>query len=155
MVELGPWRLVPTAQPLAPSVRSNGLLGERIRLLGYDLERRGFGSGELRVTLHWRAIQSPSADYSVFVHLVDSEGKLLGQHDGIPRDGAYPTSWWLPNQVVMDQHIVRLESSPTGRVWIRVGMYDPATMVRIPAFDGDGDRVAGDAIILGGDVLDE
>jgi len=152
MVVLGPWRMRDVSISPSPACVADGgecHLGTAIRLLGYDLEQRQeAGEEALQLTLYWRAEQVPPGDYTVYVHLMDTEGCLLGQQDGPPRDGAYPTSWWLPGQTVVDRHTVRLDQPCAGSARLWVGMYDPATLVRLPAYDGTGQRLPEDTIPL-------
>ncbi len=103
---------------------------------------------QIELTLYWQADQAVTMDYTVFVHLVDPQGHLLGQHDGPPGEGEYPTSWWLPGQAVVDRHAIQLSEPYGGSIVLRVGMYDPASGVRVPAFDGAGHRLVEDAIPL-------
>jgi hypothetical protein len=119
----------------------------QIELLGYDAAPR---DGELVVTLHWRSSQLPDADYTVFVHLLDSDGQVVSQHDGPPQDGAYPTSTWDAGEVVMDVHTLSLpQDLPPGRYSLRVGLYLPDSGERL--------RVAGagDSVELGPVELDD
>jgi 4-amino-4-deoxy-L-arabinose transferase-like glycosyltransferase len=151
MVVLGPWRVRAISTSSAPTCGTDYRLGEMIRLLGYDLvQGQDTGERKLELTLYWQAKQVPLADYSVFVHGVDEDGVLLGQHDGPPRDGAYPTSWWLPGDVILDQHVFSLSGEGAGddpvRLW--VGMYDQATTARLPAYNELGERLPDDMIPL-------
>jgi hypothetical protein len=46
-------------------------------------------------------------------------------------------SGWLPGEVVTDVHSVPVApDAPEGEYWLAVGMYDPATVVRLPLVDG-------------------
>jgi len=146
---LGPWRLYAAPKPALPTYAVSFRLGEAIRLLGYDLKQEKEAEGvSLHLALYWRAEQVPEADYMVFVHLVDIKGHPLGQHDGPPRDGAYPTSWWLPGQVIVDRHTIHLDQLDADSTWLRVGMYNLETMIRVPAFDGTNQRLPDDSIPL-------
>jgi len=121
-------------------------LGDAIRLVGYDARQTGERTWHL--TLYWQAQRTLLADYTVFVHLVDAGGRLAGQHDGVPVNGDYPTRWWLPNQVIADQHTLVLDKPLAGQAMWQVGLYDLATLTRLPAFDGAGQRLPDDAIRL-------
>lgn len=149
MVVLGPWRLVAAAPPPPPACRVNYRLGEAILLDGYDVAWQQEGtSRQLLVTLHWRATQAPGEDYTVFVHLVDEEGNLVAQHDGLPRGGEYPASWWRVGERVVDAHVLPLERWDGGPLFLRVGMYHPETLERLPVYDREGHRLEGDWIGL-------
>jgi hypothetical protein len=145
MAILGPWRMLAVGAAPVPACAADYRLGETIRLRGYDLQHT---DETLQVTLYWQAERAPGADYTVFVHLLDADGSALGQHDGPPREGAYPTSWWLGGQIVVDRHTIQLSGPVTGPARLQVGLYDPATLVRLPAYDGQGQRLADDAIPL-------
>jgi hypothetical protein len=125
-------------------------LGEKIELLGYGLKA---GDGELGIedfelTLYWRVRAVVENDYTVFVHLVDQEGKLWGQGDGVPVGGMYPTSAWLPGQLVEDRHVVQVDpAAPAGSYRVLVGLYDPATLERLEVVGPEG-RLSSRAITL-------
>ncbi|MGD2205992.1 MAG: hypothetical protein PVH17_04355 [Anaerolineae bacterium] len=44
------------------------------------------------------------ADYTLFIHLLDPEGKIAQQWDAPPLDGWYPTSYWMPGEIIHDSH---------------------------------------------------
>ncbi len=116
-------------------------LGDEIALLGYEL-----GAAEpVALTLYWRILDSVEVGYTVFIHVLDSEGKVIAQFDGPPVNGLYPTDAWLPGQIIADSHSVMLPSSTASLV---VGLYDPKSMLRLPAADERGERVPNDAIRL-------
>jgi len=151
MVVLGPWRMQSGRSRIPEdAVQVDFRLGSGIRLAGYHVELVDDGWA---VTLYWRAEEILDVDYAAFVHLLDEQGRLLAQHDGPPRDGRYPTGWWLPGDLTLDRRILspdqpldlnRLNSV----VRLAVGMYDPATMDRLPAYDDAGERLPGDVIPL-------
>jgi hypothetical protein len=103
---------------------ASAVIGSEIELAGWDAEFQPDDSSQARVTLHWRAVAAPSGDYTVFVHLLDAEGVIAAQHDGVPADGYYPTRWWVPGEVVEDAHLLKADSPiPPGPYMIKVGMY--------------------------------
>jgi hypothetical protein len=121
--------------------RSQVAFGDRIELLGYDLEIGNWELviGDFELTLYWRARAVVENDYTVFVHLVDQGGKLWGQGDSIPVRGMYPTSAWLPGQLVEDRHVIQVAPGvPPGSYRVLVGLYDPATLERLEAVGPEG-----------------
>jgi len=121
--------------------------GSGIRLEGYRWQA-GPGANELEVTLRWRAAGHPQGDYQVFVHLLAGDD-LVGQGDGPPLDGRWPTLLWLPGLALDDVHRVPLPADlPAGRYDLLVGLYDPATGVRLPTSTG-GDAVRLEGIEMG------
>ncbi|MBU0704219.1 MAG: glycosyltransferase family 39 protein [Chloroflexi bacterium] len=114
-------------------------LGDRVELAGYDL------SGEPpTVTLYWRVLAEMDEEYTVFVHLLDEDGALLGQADGPPLNGDYPTSYWSPGELLADTHI----APPGSGVYLLVGLYRPTDGARLPVRAATGERVLDDAIVL-------
>jgi hypothetical protein len=120
--------------------------GGQIELLGYDAARE---EGALAVTLHWRCLQPPNVDYTVFVHLLDAEGEIVAQHDSQPQDGAFPTSVCDAGEVMADAHTLPLPPElPAGDYRLRVGMYQTETGERLPV-GGSGDSVEFGPVPLG------
>jgi hypothetical protein len=63
--------------------------------------------------------------------------------------GTHPTTSWLPGEVVVDEYEIVVDAmAPVGEYQIEVGMYDLETMVRLPAFDEQGNPLPGDRILL-------
>jgi hypothetical protein len=133
--------VVSLSNPRQSSHRVEYALGGQIELLGYDLEIESWdlGIGNFELTLYWRAKAVVENDYTVFVHLVDQGGKLWGQGDSVPVGGMYPTSAWLPGQLVEDRHVIQIDpNAPPGSYRVLVGLYDPATLERLEAIGAEG-----------------
>lgn len=130
---LTPIQVAPPA--VGPSERLNLILGEKVRLLGYDLDdSRAFPGGEVVVTLYWEALHLLQRNYQVFVHLYD--GQMQAQDDSAPECAANPTSGWQPGDVVADPHVVLLPPDiPTGAIPVLSGMYDLITRDRLTSPD--------------------
>ena len=143
---LRPARPVPTETTHPIGAR----LGGRLTLIGADLPTESIRAGQtLTVTLVWRAEERVETDYTVFLHLFDPQGNLVAQADGPPLNGAYPTGWWTPGEVVRDSHPFLIPVDlPLGRYTLYAGLYDPVTMVRLPATDAQGTPFPNDAIPL-------
>jgi hypothetical protein len=113
-------------------------LGDQIRLLTYNLvlpPPRGVLEGDksLTLTLHWQALHPPQGDYTVFVHLLDADGDLVAQHDGLPMDGVYPTSEWIVGDTFTQQIKLTIPpDAPSGTYDLVVGMYTYPDIVRLP-----------------------
>ncbi len=119
--------------------------GSQIRLAGYALKQ---GQDAIRLTLWWQALQTPQADYTVFVHLFDPvTEELVTQSDAQPRGGAYPTSWWAAGEVVSETVTLPLEGVPEGIYRLAVGLYD-RTVTRLTALGPAGERLPDDRAIL-------
>jgi hypothetical protein len=128
-----------------------------IRLLAYLVQSRDWKAGRLegwkagslpteaRLTLYWQTSTSLDTSYTVFVHSLNTQEELIGQADGPPVANYYPTTAWDPGEVVQDNRSV-----PAGDHYM-VGLYNPATGERLPAFTTDGTRLANDAVVLSAD----
>jgi hypothetical protein len=87
-------------------------------------------------------------NWTVFVHLVDSTGGLVAQHDSQPRDGRYPTSVWDQGEVVDDPHLLVVPANlPDGDYQVVVGLYSVESGERLPVLDGESNPI-GDSVPL-------
>lgn len=95
------------------------------------------GNSELIVNLIWRAEENIPRDYTVFVHLLGTDGQLIAQHDGVPATGTRATTSWLADELILDKHLIQLpaELSP-GQAMLVAGMYDSETKERQIMADG-------------------
>jgi hypothetical protein len=113
-------------------------LGDQVRLLGYNLilpPSGGLAGGKsLSLTLYWQALHPPEDDYTIFVHVLDSAGNLVAQHDALPLGGLSPTSGWVVGDIFTQR--VKLDIPP-GEYDLVVGMYTYPDIVRLPVA---GDR---------------
>jgi len=119
--------------------------GDQAELIGYALDRQAVRPGEaLRLTLYWRALARLDRDYSLYIHLFGWNGQRVGQRDSYPGGGAYPTRLWQPGDVLVDSYLVSIAPTATvpSRGLIEVGLYDRATMERLPMRDGAGRPIA-------------
>jgi len=111
----------------------------KVQLLGYDLTSTAVEPGDhVEITLYWKSLQTTERIYAVFNHLVASDGRLLAQEDGWPRQGTYHTTHWLPGEVVDDQHAIQVPGdAQPGEYTLRLGMYDAATGERLTTWVDD------------------
>ncbi len=116
-------------------------LGSPVALAGYRVDPDPGASpltlqasAPLTVSLLWRAATPVTTSYTVFVHLVDEEGKKVAQHDGLPFDGIYPTTRWAAGELVRDTHTLTVPAGlPPGRYSLRAGMYETPAGSGAPA----------------------
>jgi hypothetical protein len=109
---------VPQPAPLAVIGSDNAIL--------VDCWRSGEPKpgGKLEVELFWQALKPFDRDYSVFVHLLDSEGRKWAQRDQPPLNGEKPTSSWMPGELIRDRYILDLPSDlPSGPFSLAIGIY--------------------------------
>jgi len=145
-VTLPSQRWSPAAMDIEQRVEAN--LGDRIRLLGYNIES-GFQPGDnIHLTLFWQCLEEMEQSYTVFIHLVDAEDNIVAQKDNPPVDGFYPTTKWEVGEIVRDQYDLTISpEAPLGRYVIEVGIYLAETGERLPVLSDDG-AVQGDKVML-------
>jgi hypothetical protein len=111
-------------------------------LLGYDLFQQPLiGGARFKLKLYWQADQSSTADYTVFTQVLGPDGGVVGQHDGIPAEGALPTFTWQAGEIAPDTHQLDFPTMQTGIYRLIVGMYDPVTGARLPITIANGSPV--------------
>ncbi|MDH7472675.1 MAG: glycosyltransferase family 39 protein [Anaerolineae bacterium] len=125
-------------------------LGNEIDLVGYDLSGGEYQAGEtIDLRLYWQARTPIAGDYKVFVHLVGEGEQIWSQRDSIPADWQRPTTGWEVGEVIVDEHRLSIPpDTPQGRYTIFIGMYDSATMQRLPLINEGGQRLPDDRLPL-------
>jgi len=126
----------PPAQPLDARF-GDAIALEGVTLEGVTLPATTVQPGDhLGVILHWRALATPDADYTAFVHLLDAAGEKVAQMDWQPRDaiGPLPTSAWQPGQTVVSGAVLALPADlAPGDYRLIAGMYHWQDGARLPA----------------------
>lgn len=135
--------------PLVRS-RSDVRFGDVLRLRGYRLDRADVRPGEsMALTVYWQAIEAPDKLYAVFNQLRGSGDAILWQGDSWPQAGIYTTDHWDAGEVVAETYTLAIpDGTPPGTYALYTGVYDPATVVRLPAVTAQGERLANDAFVL-------
>ncbi|MFN8453625.1 MAG: hypothetical protein U0401_02960 [Anaerolineae bacterium] len=113
--------------------------GSAIRLNGYWFDPTTLEPGNnFPILLQWSAPAPLPTDFTVFVHLLGSDGRRVAQSDAypiwlIPQ----PTSQWLPNQSILDRHTLSLPPDLAPGVYtLKLGLYDLQTSERLRLPDG-------------------
>jgi hypothetical protein len=157
-IELPPFDVRPSGRTFAvprighPQI---ALIGDDIKLLGYDLDKAAVRPGEtVRLTLYWQALRQPSRNYTVFTHALDATGILRGQKDSVPRGGELSTDRWLPGEVVADTYDIAIApEAPAGKYQFEVGMYLSESGERLTIVDASGERLPEDRFIVATELL--
>ncbi len=123
---------------------------DKILLLDAEVDATGVpAGGPLLVDLRWRALRAMTRDYTVFVQVIGPDGKLYGQIDSWPVQGARPTTDWEVGEEIPDSYRVYVGADgPRGEYQVIVGWYLLADMSRLPTLDVQG-RESGDYIAVG------
>jgi hypothetical protein len=138
---------------LQDAVGVNAVFGNDLRLLGYRLQHDG---DHLTLTLYWRSERRMETDYKVFVHVFDpATGIPVAQDDAMPLRWTYPTRFWGPGESVEDVIPISLQEAPTGVYGVAVGVYDPATLERLPVVvDEVGQFQPDGRLVLSGEMIE-
>lgn len=119
-------------RPADPPRWANGVV-----LLGYNVPQAAALGDTLEVWLAWwvQAGPPPGSDYHFFVHLLDGEGRLRSQHDGVP----FPTPSWRAGDLVLSRFVLPISSDlPPGSYEVRAGLYTYPDIRRVPVVDAGG-----------------
>ena len=62
--------------------------------------------------------------YRIFVHVLDANGRVVGQSDGEPANWLRPTTGWAVGEVVTEVREIDVpKATPAGSYVVRVGVY--------------------------------
>jgi|GEM_PF-315272 len=118
--------------------------GEAIALERVDIAQSKIKRGGVLIAqLLWRATAAIDRDYTVFVHLVDRNGKMIASYDSPPRKGKLPTHEWILNARVVDAVVLPLPAdAPSGDGYaLQVGLYRADTSKRLMIQNSSADAV--------------
>ena len=136
----------------APQIPLAVVFGGKAKLAGLDLPQTRIRPGDrLPLTLHWQAMDTFDKSWTVFVHLVNSSGQIVGQQDQIPGGGQFPTTGWLPPEYLVDSYSLSVPAgTPPGHEVYRleIGLYDANDFSRLPVTEAD--QIVDDHIVLEG-----
>lgn len=119
----------------------DAVFGGQIRLRSFEAQV----GATVTLSLRFEAIRVPDRDYTLFIHALDSAGQPLGQADGEPHNGEYPTSFWGAGETVIESRALILPQPPARLV---AGWYDRATGTRLPVLRADGAPWADNVVTL-------
>ncbi|MBN1400719.1 MAG: glycosyltransferase family 39 protein [Anaerolineae bacterium] len=145
------WAIFRLLEAVPPEAQLDVSVGDEIHLVGSELEpEEAAPGGSVHVTLYWRALSAMERNYSVFVHALDPEGRLVAQSDSWPLANRYPTTRWRAGDLLGDRHTLALPADLAlgTELKLYVGMYDLDTMERLPAIMAGGERPDKDAVPL-------
>jgi hypothetical protein len=111
--------------------------GRQIKLLGYTLEAEEIKPGDsVQLALYWQGLADMETSYTVFTHLIDQDGRIMGQKDNRPVSGLYPTTEWTPGEKIVDRYeIATAPEIPPGEYSIEIGLYELDSGERLPVLD--------------------
>ncbi len=129
-----------------------GLPDAPLVLRGYSLAQAG--TSALSVTLQWQlpSAARPQPEPLLFLHLLDAAGNRLAQADVPLLGDSLPLAAWYPRRTYTWTHPLPLPADlPPEPYWLAVGLYDPATLARLPVATSpppDAPDAGGNALLL-------
>jgi hypothetical protein len=130
--------------PAKPAPGPQAQFGESITLRGVRYDETA-----QTVTLYWQTDAPIPQDYSIFLHLLDANGELIGQADGTPYQNQYPTTAWRPGQLIEDVRSIPSTATDASQIsQFAIGVYDPLTGVRLEAIDEASHALPNNALII-------
>jgi 4-amino-4-deoxy-L-arabinose transferase-like glycosyltransferase len=121
------------------------VFGDTIRLAGWSLET---APGTLTLTTNWQALAYPTDAHTFFIHVTNAEDAIVAQVDTQPRGGSYPTTAWVPGEIIPDSYAVSLPADlPPGEYGVWIGWYTLPSGERLPATI-DGEPVPDNRVLL-------
>jgi hypothetical protein len=125
--------------------------GDRMELVGYDLDRRGVQPGdEITLMLYWRGLRRMETNYTISTQLADAAQVKAAQRDGWPVDGAAPTAAWEPGEVIADVRALTIyPDAPPGAYDLQVVVYvqEEGEIVRLPVIPTSGEMLASHVLL--------
>ncbi len=133
-VRFGPNQSSPATQTQPPIAKFGGM----IVLNSAKIENNS-------LALQWQCLNTPDKDYTLFVHIFDAKGQLVGQFDGQPYNGDYPTHLCERGDAIDD--IRKIVLPPTAKR-IHMGWYDADSGARLPALHPNDTRWPDDSVLI-------
>jgi hypothetical protein len=127
---------IPAAARL-PVVDHGGL----IRFLGAEMDRTSAHPGDIIwITVYWQGLKAFDRDYTVFVHLLDPDGRLVGQTNTWPGLGSLPTRALRPGVIIQDRYPVLIDPAAPAPLIVQadVGLFYEPTGAGLEAVDLNG-----------------
>ena len=100
------------------------------------------------LTLTWQSLRPVPYDATMFAHLRRPGGEALAQIDRQPLNGRFPTSYWVPGQLVTDVlSLGPVSSTVDGPLTLNIGLYTWPSLERLSARDSDGNALPDNIVV--------
>lgn len=95
------------------------------------------------LSLYWQSLAAMDEDYSIGIHLLDANQRVIGSRDSYPGHGLLPTRLWRPGQIIRDTYWlpVAADAAAPGIARINVALYTREGKRDLPALDPGGNQV--------------
>ncbi len=112
----------------------------KMKLLGYDVTpRRAPPDDAVTLTLYWQSLAHMDDDYSIGIHLLDANQRVVGARDSYPGHGLLPTRLWSAGQFLRDPYWLPIAADAVpGVAQIQISLYTREDKRDLPALDPNG-----------------
>ncbi len=139
-VVVGRVKLMPTspAPVTEQQYRTEARFQKGVLLTGYSWSATITRPGEtVSAAVAWEASGPLDTSYTIFAHLLNADGQMITQDDGLPQDGNYPTTFWGANEIIVDEHEFPIpEGTIPGPTLLLIGFYQLEGSRRLPRAAG-------------------
>jgi 4-amino-4-deoxy-L-arabinose transferase-like glycosyltransferase len=137
-------------RPQAPALLTPVAFNDTWLFLGHEIvdQRPYYAGDQLQLLTYWRVLHETAVDLTIFVHLLDAEGRLVAQHDGLD----VVPKWTRPGDELAQLHTVQLpQDLPPGLYRLQLGLYDRNSLERwlVATAAGAADRLLLEPIQIG------
>ncbi|HET9958069.1 MAG TPA: glycosyltransferase family 39 protein [Polyangiaceae bacterium] len=124
-------------------------LGGLVHVMGWELRDasgnvvRALRTGvDYEFLAFYRVMTVPRGNWKAFVHIERLQQRLNADHALL--DGKYPTTLWMPGDILVDKHRFRLRRDyPSGVARVYFGLYSGERRLEVRRGEHDADRVSG------------
>jgi hypothetical protein len=104
-------------------VRAN--LGDKVVLVSCEFTDVTFQPGDaMQLLITWEVQSRFTEDYTVFIHVIDDDRRILTQRDLAPLGGGRPTTTWQPGERLLDPYVLTIPSNAAEKeYWVEIGLY--------------------------------
>jgi len=123
------------------------ILGEVLALKGYQpLWDEPLQAGKpLQMLSYWKVINAPQEDIKLFLHLLDENGEIVAQHDGLD----ISVQGLQPGDELIQLHTAQLPDNLTpGEYGLQIGAYRVDDFSRLLLPDNRSDRILLDKYLV-------
>jgi Dolichyl-phosphate-mannose-protein mannosyltransferase len=124
--------------------RVNINYGDKIELLGFGLSpARSKPGGAIQLELYWQSLAAMDRDYSIGIHLLDPQMRVIGARDSYPGHGLLPTTLWRVGEMIRDDYWVPIapDAPAPSTAQIQIALYDRNDRTDLLALDPNGQAI--------------
>ncbi|MDX1522341.1 MAG: hypothetical protein R3264_11995, partial [Anaerolineae bacterium] len=123
--------------PYQPAITMNVNWGNNIMLVGIDqdLTQVDLAANKvIQISSYWQTLRPVTADYKIFLHLLDQNNNPVLTFDYQPFDNQRPIAEWPINQTIRETRTLTLpdDTLPPGTYRLVTGIYEAATLENLP-----------------------